>query len=144
MRAWLAAHWIGAAGYVLCVSLAAFLLMGADKRRARRGDWRVPERTLFLAALLGGAPGALLGMWAFRHKTRHGQFRFGLPAILLLQAALAALVPLRRGGLTGARRPVEKEAWPRLGEGCTKVSPRFPAELPADPLRGTPRSEAAA
>ena len=88
MRAWLAAHWIGAAGYVLCVSLAAFLLMGADKRRARRGDWRVPERTLVLAALLGGAPGALLGMWAFRHKTRHWQFRFGLPAILLLQAAL--------------------------------------------------------
>ena len=61
--------------------------MGADKRRARRGDWRVPERTLFLAALLGGAPGALLGMWAFRHKTRHWYFRFFFPLLAVLQAA---------------------------------------------------------
>lgn len=63
--------------------------MGLDKGRAqRRGARRVPERALFLCALLGGSPGALLGMWAFRHKTKHWYFKYGLPAILLLQLGL--------------------------------------------------------
>ena len=57
--------------YLLAVNVAAFLLMGADKGRARRGVWRVPERSLFLPALLGGALGGVLGMQVFRHKTRH-------------------------------------------------------------------------
>ena len=74
--------------WVLALSLADFALMGVDKRRAKRGAWRVKERTFFLLALLGGSPGALLGMWAFRHKTRHWYFKFGLPAILLAQIAL--------------------------------------------------------
>ncbi len=62
--------------------------MGWDKRQAKRGGRRVPERRFFLLALLGGAPGGLLGMYAFRHKTRHWYFRWGLPAILLLQLGL--------------------------------------------------------
>lgn len=74
--------------WVLALSLADFALMGVDKRRAKRGTWRVKERTFFLLALLGGSPGALLGMWTFRHKTRHWYFKFGLPAILLAQIAL--------------------------------------------------------
>lgn len=74
--------------WVLALSLADFALMGVDKRRAKRGAWRVKERTFFLLALLGGSPGALLGMWTFRHKTRHWYFKFGLPAILLAQIAL--------------------------------------------------------
>ena len=74
--------------WVLALSLADFALMGVDKRRAKRGAWRVKERTFFLLALLGGSPGALLGMWTFRHKTRHWYFKFGLPAILLAQTAL--------------------------------------------------------
>lgn len=74
--------------WVLALSLADFVLMGVDKRRAKRGAWRVKERTFFLLALLGGSPGALLAMWAFRHKTRHWYFKFGLPAILLAQIAL--------------------------------------------------------
>ena len=74
--------------WVLALSLADFALMGVDKRRAKRGAWRVKERTFFLLALLGGSPGALLGMWTFRHKTRHWYFKFGLPAILLTQIAL--------------------------------------------------------
>ncbi|NLF34532.1 MAG: DUF1294 domain-containing protein [Clostridiales bacterium] len=75
--------------YILLMSALSFLLMGWDKRRARRGGRRVPERVLLLAALLGGSPGAVLGMYCFRHKTRHPRFSLGLPALLLLQAAAA-------------------------------------------------------
>lgn len=71
--------------WCLTLSLADFVLMGADKRRARREKWRVPEKWFFLLALLGGSPGAILGMYAFRHKTRRWYFKWGLPAILLLQ-----------------------------------------------------------
>ena len=75
--------------WVAAVSLADFVLMGVDKWKARRGAWRVKERTFFLLAALGGSPGAILGMWAFRHKTRHWYFKFGLPAIFAAQLALA-------------------------------------------------------
>ena len=80
---------VALAAYLAAINLAAFAAFGADKRRARRGEWRVRERTLFLLALLGGSPGAICGMFAFRHKTKHWYFRFGLPAILLAQLALA-------------------------------------------------------
>jgi len=74
--------WIGV------LSLLAFILMGYDKGRAKAGRRRVPERTLLLVAALGGAPGALLGMYLFRHKTRHPRFQYGLPLLLLAQAGL--------------------------------------------------------
>ncbi len=83
--------------WFLLWSLAAFIAMGADKRRARRGLWRVPEATLFLFALLGGALGATLGMHIFHHKTKHWYFRWGLPLILLAQVALAVWLSLRLG-----------------------------------------------
>ena len=73
--------------YLLAVNLAAFVLMGADKRKARRGAWRISERTLFLPALLGGALGGVLGMRTFHHKTRHWYFRWGFPLLLALQLA---------------------------------------------------------
>ena len=76
--------------WLLFMNLSAFALMGLDKRRARRKLWRVPEATLLLPALLGGTPGALVGMYLFRHKTRHWYFRWGLPAVLLLQLGAAA------------------------------------------------------
>lgn len=84
-----------AALYLLAINLAGFAAMGADKRRARRNRWRIRERTLFLLAALGGSPGVWAGMYAFRHKTRHNRFRFGIPAILLAQAALIAWMALR-------------------------------------------------
>ena len=74
--------------YLLAVNAAAFCLMGADKRRARRGTWRVSEKALFLPAILGGALGGLLGMRVFHHKTRHWYFRFGFPLLLVLHLAL--------------------------------------------------------
>ena len=75
--------------WLIAINLVTFAVYGADKRRARRGAWRVPEKTLFLLPLLGGSVGALLGMRVFRHKTKHWYFVWGVPAILLAQAALA-------------------------------------------------------
>ncbi len=75
--------------FLACLAINAleFFLMGWDKRQARKGGRRTPEKTFFLLALLGGSPGAIFGMYAFRHKTRHWYFKWGLPAILLLQLA---------------------------------------------------------
>ena len=75
--------------YLAAINLATVAVYGADKRRARRGKWRVPEKTLFLLPLLGGSVGALLGMRMFHHKTKHWYFVWGIPAILLAQLALA-------------------------------------------------------
>ena len=74
--------------WLLLWSFVAFIAMGADKRKAQKGKWRVPEATLFLFALLGGGLGATLGMHVFRHKTKHWYFRWGLPLILLVQVVL--------------------------------------------------------
>ena len=74
--------------YLICINLAAFALMGLDKRRARHRQWRIPEKLLFLAALLGGSVGAWAGMYVFRHKTRHWYFVVGMPVILLAQLLL--------------------------------------------------------
>ena len=78
--------------YLLAVNLAAFVLYGADKRRAKQDAWRIPEKTLFLLPLLGGSVGGILGMRMFHHKTKHWYFRYGLPALLIGQLALAALL----------------------------------------------------
>ena len=71
--------------WFLGINLLSFLLMYADKRRARSKKSRIPEKTLFVTAALGGSIGAMLGMWTFRHKTRHKTFVYGMPAILALQ-----------------------------------------------------------
>lgn len=71
--------------YLLLINAAAFLLMLADKQKARKNLWRIPESTLMLSAVLGGSVGSLLGMYAFRHKTRHLKFTVGIPLILALQ-----------------------------------------------------------
>ena len=76
--------------WLIVINLATFAVYGIDKSRAKRGVWRVPEKTLFLLPLLGGSIGALLGMRTFRHKTKHWYFVWGIPAILLAQIALAA------------------------------------------------------
>ena len=70
--------------------MAAFLLMGMDKGRARRGTWRISEKALFLPVILGGGLGSVIGMQVFHHKTKHWYFRFFLPGLLVCQ--LAAVV----------------------------------------------------
>lgn len=85
-------HIIAAAWLAVC-NLIAFFLCGFDKRRAKQpGKRRVPEKTLFLWAAVGGSAGLWLGMRTFRHKTRHWYFVWGVPAILLLQVGLVGLL----------------------------------------------------
>lgn len=85
--------WLALPVYLLLVNFIAFVLMGVDKRRARRESARrIPEKRLFLVALLGGSLGAVLGMRAFHHKTRHWYFTWGMPAILLAQVALGVFL----------------------------------------------------
>ena len=87
MRAFLSEHWAVAAPLFCFTSAIDFALMGVDKWKARRGDWRIPEATLWAFALLGGALGGTLGMQVFRHKTRHWYFRFGFPLLAVLELA---------------------------------------------------------
>lgn len=75
---------------LLLINAAAAAIMYADKKFAIRHRRRVPERTLMTFALLGGSPGVLLGMYAFRHKTRHPKFTLGVPVILLAELLAAA------------------------------------------------------
>ena len=75
--------------YLTVINLAAFLAMGWDKHRAKQpGKRRIPEKRLFLLVLLGGGLGGTAGMFLFHHKTRHWTFRWGFPAILVLETAL--------------------------------------------------------
>lgn len=77
--------------YLLIVNALSFLLMLIDKQKARKKKWRVPEATLMGFAAIGGSIGALMGMYTFRHKTLHKKFTIGIPLILVLQVAAAAL-----------------------------------------------------
>lgn len=76
--------------YLILINALALLLMRADKQKARRRQWRIPEALLFGTALLGGSAGAVLGMLLFAHKTRKPLFSVGLPVVLILHMGLLA------------------------------------------------------
>lgn len=78
--------------YLVLVNAAAFILMLADKQKARQGAWRISEATLLGVAVIGGSIGAIAGMYLFRHKTRHLKFTMGLPLILAVQIWLLILI----------------------------------------------------
>lgn len=73
---------------LVVINLIAFILYGVDKHRAKNHQWRISEKTLIGIAVIGGSIGAILGMHIFRHKTKHWYFRYGLPAILIVQVVL--------------------------------------------------------
>ncbi|PLR77760.1 DUF1294 domain-containing protein [Bacillus sp. V3-13] len=73
---------------LLGVNIIGLFLMGNDKRRAQKGEYRISEKTLWTWAVLGGAFGMTAGMYMFRHKTKHLQFKFGLPLLALIEAFL--------------------------------------------------------
>ncbi len=74
--------------YLFILNIVGFLLMGLDKRKAKKGKFRIPEKTLFMTAILGGSIGSIAGMYFFRHKTKHTSFVVGMPCILLIQIGL--------------------------------------------------------
>ena len=74
--------------YLSLINALAFLLMLADKQRAKKHRWRIPEAVLLGAAALGGSVGALFGMWLFHHKTRKAKFFITVPLLLAAQCAL--------------------------------------------------------
>ncbi|MBQ2061754.1 MAG: DUF1294 domain-containing protein [Oscillospiraceae bacterium] len=85
-------------GYLVIINVIAFTVFGADKAKAKRNAWRVPEKMLFLLALLGGGLGAFLGMRVFHHKTKHWYFQVFIPLILVLEIAAGVLVWLHLSG----------------------------------------------
>jgi len=76
---------------VVVMNIVAFALMGHDKKRARQGKWRVPEKTLFLATACFGGLGGVLGMKVFHHKTQHWYFKVFFPVLLVVQIILLAV-----------------------------------------------------
>ena len=81
--------------YFLIINVIGFFAMGIDKLRAKKEVWRISEKTLFLLALLGGSIGTNVGMYVFRHKTRHWYFVVGMPLILVVQVVLGIWLKFR-------------------------------------------------
>lgn len=78
--------------YLILINIAAFLSMYIDKKKAIKHKWRIPEKTLFLFALIGGSLGSNLGMYTLRHKTKHWYFVVFMPLILICQLILSVLI----------------------------------------------------
>lgn len=81
--------------YLFAINLVTFIVFGIDKRRAKKGRWRISEAMLFALAFLGGALGGWLGMRFFSHKTQHTRFNIGIPIILIVQIAILILFIIR-------------------------------------------------
>jgi uncharacterized membrane protein YsdA (DUF1294 family) len=73
---------------ITLLNTLAFILIGLDKYKSKHNRWRISEKTFFTIAALGGSLGVLVGMYFFRHKTRHISFVWGIPIILILQIAV--------------------------------------------------------
>ena len=78
--------------FLILINAVSFLLMHVDKQKARRNRWRISEATLFTIAAAGGSLGILLGMYAFRHKTKHVSFTAGIPAIMAVQIVIGVIL----------------------------------------------------
>ena len=82
--------------YLLAVNAVTFIVYGIDKYKAKKAKWRISEATLLLLAVLGGSVGAWVGMKVWHHKTMHKKFKYGIPAILLIQIALMAYLHMNQ------------------------------------------------
>lgn len=75
--------------YLIVINIIGFLIMFIDKQKAKKGAWRIPEKTIFIITALGGGIGTIAGMYLFRHKTQKLNFIIGLPLITILEIILA-------------------------------------------------------
>ena len=78
--------------YLVIINLVTFVIYGIDKWRAKKSKWRISEATLLKLAVIGGSIGAWLGMKIWHHKTMHKQFRYGIPAIIILQLLIIIII----------------------------------------------------
>ena len=76
--------------YLAVINVVTFFMYGIDKWKAKKSKWRVRETALLGLAVLGGSIGAWLGMKVWHHKTQHKKFKYGLPAIIIVQLILIA------------------------------------------------------
>ena len=81
--------------YLAVINIIGFMSMGIDKAKAKKGAWRVPEKTLFLFPLLGGGLGSWIGMYIFHHKTKHWYFVIGIPAIFFIELGIATYILIK-------------------------------------------------
>ena len=81
--------------YLLAINVIGFLSMGIDKFKAKNKLWRTKEKTLFVIAMMGGSIGSIIGMYTFRHKTKHNTFVYGMPIILGIQIGIVVYLALR-------------------------------------------------
>lgn len=78
--------------YLLIINLVGVTAMGTDKSKAKKGAWRISEKTLFFISIIGGSIGTWAGMYLFRHKTKHWYFVIGMPLILIIQIVIVTAV----------------------------------------------------
>ena len=78
--------------YLVIVNALGLAAMGLDKQKAIRNQWRIPEKTLFLISAIGGSIGTFVGMYLFRHKTKHWYFVVGMPAILVAHVVIGCFL----------------------------------------------------
>ena len=78
--------------YLLLINVVTFFVYGIDKYKAKHAKWRISEATLLLLAAIGGSIGAWCGMNVWHHKTMHKKFKYGVPAIFILQVVLAVWI----------------------------------------------------
>ena len=78
--------------YLAAINIITFIVYGIDKLKAKKGEWRIPESTLLLLAIVGGSIGAWCSMKVWHHKTMHKKFRYGIPLIMAIQIGLSIYI----------------------------------------------------
>ena len=78
--------------YLLIINIVTFLSMGIDKYKAKKGKWRIQEKTLLTLVVLGGGIGGIAGMYVFRHKTQKPRFFIGFPLIMIIQILIVIVI----------------------------------------------------